>query len=144
MDLDERPANASLVRFLEAGAHPAHSDVSLRDARLDGWELRCHPDLRERLEQVAEPIGLQVDHVRGVPVLIHPNGVAFAAARGTSLVLLRLPPDECADVQRSRWTGDAPDADWVAVEPWLDLPDPEPRQRLSEWVARAFAHAASL
>jgi len=143
--LQALPENASVRRYLEAGAEPASSDHSLANPRLGGWELRCHPDLVERLEEAALAVGIEPAFLYGLPVLIHPDGVAFATARGTSLVLLRLPGDARDGVQRSRWgTEDLDDAAWVDVEPWLDLPGAQPLERLSEWVVRAFEHAATV
>lgn len=85
------------------------------------------------------------DAAFGLPVLVHPNGIAFAVATGTSFVLLRLPVAMRGGLKRSSWDSrDLADPDGVDVEPWLDLPEPEPRLRLAQWISRAFEHAATL
>ena len=144
-DLDPLSANASIARYLEAGAQPASSDWSRSDARLDGWELRCHPDLVERLTQAAAELPVELVYVRGLPVLVHPNGVAFATAAGTSQLLLRLPREMRDGVEAGRWgSGDLGEDEWVGVEPWLDRPGDGPVLALAEWLRRAFDYAGSL
>ena len=144
-DLAPLAANASILRFLEAGAEPASSERSRADPRPHGWELRCHPDLAERLSEAAGALQASLLYSYGLPVLVHPNGVAFAVATGTSFVLLRLPMGEREDLQRSQWDSDGlDDPEWIDVEPWLDLPEPEPRRRLGRWISRAFEYATLL
>jgi hypothetical protein len=136
--------NEAILQFLRAGAQPAKSQFSRSDARLSGWELRCHPDLAERFEEAADRWTTPV-YMYGLPVLVHPNGIAFAVATGTSFVLLRLPRAMRDDLERSNWDPEGlDDPDWVDVEPWLDLPGAEARFRLAQWISRASEHAGSL
>jgi hypothetical protein len=140
-DLPGNEANATLAAFLRAGALRASSDWSRDDPRLDGWELRCHPDLVERLEAASST---PATFVFGLPVLVHANGIAYAAASGTSLVLVRLPAESRADLVRSQWGVPFVDREWVDVEPWLDSPAAEPVGRMRRWLERASEYAASL
>lgn len=144
-ELADSPGNRGIRRFIATGAAQAVSDFSQNKPELGGWELRCHPDLVERLHEAAADLPASSLMVRGLPALVHPNGLAFAVAAGTSFVLLRLPPDMRRDVQRSGGTADvAGDPDWVDVEPWLDLPNPQPTARLGEWMARAHTYAGTV
>ncbi|MGQ0825401.1 MAG: hypothetical protein ACT4OX_10315 [Actinomycetota bacterium] len=77
-------------------------------------ELHCHPDLVERLAVLARPDRPRRVFVDGCPVVHHPSGPPYAAARGTSSLLVRtraapalLTPRPCPF-----------SAEWVAVHPW--------------------------
>lgn len=78
---------------------PADLDEWLRrthDAAPPGWEddppleeLRCHPDLVERLASLVRPLRPHRVFVAGCPVIHHPSGPPFAAAYGTHGLLIR-------------------------------------------------------
>src|SRR5947209_6728075 len=67
------------------------------DHTVDGWapdlaieELHCHPDLVERLSQIARPQrGAARVWVSGCPVVHHPLGAPIACATGTSRLVVR-------------------------------------------------------
>jgi hypothetical protein len=90
---------------------PPELDVWLRREHVvapPGWadgppleQLRCHPDLVERLASLVRPLRPRRVFVAGCPVIHHPSGLPFATAYGTSsLVILE-------------------NAEWVEVDPWL-------------------------
>ena len=144
-ELTDSPGNRGIRRFLATGAAEAVSDFSKNKPELGGWELRCHPDLVERMQEAAADLPASSLMVMGLPAFVHSNGLAFAVAAGTSLVLLRLPPNMRHDVQRAGGASEVSgDPDWVDVEPWLDLPNPRPTARLGEWMARAHTHAGTV
>jgi hypothetical protein len=78
------------------------------DVAPEGWadepplqELRCHPDLVERLGSLVRPLRPRRVFVAGCPVIHHPSGPPFTAALGTSTLLV------------------FEDGDWVEADPWL-------------------------
>jgi len=133
------PANRAVLAVLRerAVARP-HDDPWA----LDGFELHTHPDLQERLDQVAlgQPGGPSVG-LYGVPVLIAAD-VVYAIAGGTSRIYLRIPPGTTRD-EVLRHGGDADSAygpEWVGADAWLsDVPSTAGTQRLASWVAAAAA-----
>lgn len=131
------PANRAVLQVLRdrAIARP-HDDPWA----LDGFELHTHPDLHERLDQVAagQPGGRSVG-LYGVPVLIAAD-VVYAIAAGTSRIHLRIAPGATRD-EVVRHGGDAAPAfgpEWVGADAWLsDLPSAAGTQLLASWVAAA-------
>jgi hypothetical protein len=89
---------------------PAGLDEWLRrthEVAPEGWEddlplddLRCHPDLVERLASLVRPLRARRVFVAGCPVIHHPSGPPFAAAYGTSSLLIR------------------EDDEWIEVDPY--------------------------
>lgn len=81
---------------------------------IDAWELHTHPDLVERVQQLA-PAG-SFRPMYGVPVLVHPGGIIFAYAIGTlGLTVRTLVPVP----ERVRTEAPFPPLDgWIAVDPW--------------------------
>ena len=103
-------ANASLRRFLDAQAVPDHSTWAF-----GGYELHTHPDLLERLEQLA-PRGTEVVPMAGVAVLVVDGRVASGVALGTSTLLVR--SGTPVDGLEPATTIDELTPDWVAVNAW--------------------------
>lgn len=133
------PANRAVLAALRerAVARPLDDPWAL-----DGFELHTHPDLQERLDQVAlgQPGGRSVG-VYGVPVLTA-SDVVYAVADGTSRIYLRIPPGATRD-EVLRHGGD-PDAaygsEWVGADAWLsDVPGAAGERLLASWVAAAAA-----
>jgi hypothetical protein len=61
---------------------------------VDGYEVRTHPDLVDRLrELMAYTPGARFGYVFGTPTLQNPTGEIFATASGTSSLYLRLEGD---------------------------------------------------
>ena len=118
------------------------------DHEVAGWapeppldELRCHPDLVERLEQAARPVrGSALVWVRGGPVIHHRAGPPIAFARGTSLLVVRsaLPPGALATSARTVGL----DASWVHLDPWAaDVAFAHTLELLRMHVRRAYDYA---
>jgi hypothetical protein len=142
--LDDRAENASLLAYLRSRAVvPTPAQPSPWD--LDEYELHTHPDLTERLLLVAEGVPHRLVPCYGVPVLVHPNGVAFAVGYSLNHLLLRLPvvPD---DVElREPLPGFPPDPSWHPVDAWqTELVTAEGIARLRAWCRRAFDEAERL
>jgi len=132
-------ANAALEDYLRAG------------------ELGCHPDLELRLRELGES---EPDPKFAIPVLTHPNGVAFAFAGGTSILGLRVPESLRPEVLDAPGTGrhqlaDLHDwnlrlaellgPDWAAVDPWpIDVRTEAGTRQLREWARAAYDYAGTL
>ncbi|WP_460073760.1 hypothetical protein [Streptomyces sp. YKOK-I1] len=129
----EHPRNAALLGFLRAqGSRPSGPD----DHVLGGWQLHTHPDLLERLAQLAPHAPLHAAY--GVPILAY-AGIAAAAGLGTSTLLLRLPAAP-ADLEAGTPFPDLVDDGWRAVDAWQSaLPSAEGNRRLSGAVRGALA-----
>ncbi len=109
-------------------------------------DLRCHPDLCERLHTLAEdlPAG-RFRYLCGFPILVHDNGVVFAVAAGTTWMALRIPDGGHGAVERTRWGTRGIGADWVDADPWLpDLPADVGFRRALGWARAAYAYAEGL
>ena len=80
-------------------------------------ELHCHPDLVERLAELGRALrDVRRTFVGGCPVLHHPHGAPFAAAFGTSGMVVRTHERLGVLDPRVRTT-DLPDG-WSDVDPW--------------------------
>ena len=107
--------------------------------------LRCHPDLCDRLEAIAEGLDAHLRYLGGLPVLVHANDVIFAVAAGTSWISLRLPPSGHSAIIRSAWGRRRLEGEWVDVDPWLsDLVSRDGVRRLQGWCRASSAYAGSL
>ena len=138
--LSREPGNAAVIAHLEAAVGPvraAPDDLW----QLDGYQLRTHPDLTERFEEVARGAGGRRAAAAGVPLLLDADGCIVAYALGTSRIALRLPQ-----------VGDEPALDprpvdglqgWTSVDAWLSsLSGPRGTDVLRELVGRAVARSA--
>jgi hypothetical protein len=132
------PANAALIEYLGAEPHG------------------CHPDLEQRLRDIGDG---DPDPSFPIPVLVHPNGVAYAFAGGTSTLALRVPESVRPEVLDAPGTGrhqladlhewnlrfaERLGADWVAVDPWpIDVKTEAGTQQLRAWARAAYDYAAT-
>ena len=109
-------------------------------------DLRCHPDLVARLESSAVGLdGVRLRYVVGLPLLLHPNGVAFAVAGGTAWMALRLPTVGHGAVVHTEWGRRGLEGDWTDADPWLtDMPAHEGTGRLRGWARASYGHAAEV
>ena len=131
-------ANTALVEYLSAG------------------ELGCHPDLELRLREIGDR---EPDAAFAIPVLVHPNGVAYAFAGGTFILALRIPESLRAEVLDAPGTGRAQladlhewnlrfaegiGADWIAVDPWpIEVRTEAGTEQLQAWARAAYDYAAT-
>lgn len=86
MVLSECAANAELLAYLRSSAQPATGKPW---ADLDGFELHTHPDLIERLGELAGSPRAVVAFFGVVGIVV--KGLAAVVALGTDILLLRLP-----------------------------------------------------
>jgi hypothetical protein len=123
--------------------------VASDDHQVEGWapepsldELQCHPDLVERLAEIARPLrfGVRV-FVAGCPVLHHPGGSPIACASGTRVLLVR--SGQPAGALVSDWAVPHElDASWVSLDPWAtDVTFTRTVGLLREHMRRAYDHA---
>jgi hypothetical protein len=93
------------------------------DVGADGWDpepaldaLHCHPDLIERLTQIARPVrGTRRAFVAGCPVITS-SSHAIAAARGTSWFVVR--SDRPAGALKTTTDTAGLGPAWQALDPW--------------------------
>jgi len=131
--IEVRPENGAILERLREAAEPATSEY-----RLGAWELHAHPDLCERLDDVA-PGGRRVE-VYGLPGRASQSGVLYVVARGTSGILLRLPTGPARDAVLANGGAVASDigSDWVRADAWLtDIPSAAGRELLAGWIEAA-------
>lgn len=114
--------------------------------RLAADQLRCHPDLCDRLHSMGTSLpGTQHRYVAGLCVLVHANGVIWAVGGGTTWMSLRLPRHAHSAVVRSDWGQRGLDGEWIDVDPWMtDIEAHEGARRLRGWCRAAYEHAAEL
>jgi hypothetical protein len=132
----DHPANEELLEFLEGQAEPSAS------MDLDGFELHAHPDVCERLVELAGeldevPAGWHA--VFGVPALVTAGGAIYAFAIGSGGIGVRL-PREHVHHHLNRHDIDLPG--WTVLDAWqTQLPGRIAGERLRETLLAA--HAAS-
>ena len=123
-------------------------------------KLGVHPDLAERLREIGEGVGASPLRIGEGAALVHPNGLGYAIAHGTSSLALRLPPaihaeaalapgsatDNAAEQrERTLILEEAVGPDWVAVDPWpLELSADDGVEQLRRWCRAAHAYVATL
>lgn len=134
----ESTLNRDVLTYLRSQARAGTGDMYV----VDGWQLHVHPDLWERLGDIA---GSQeaVVPLYGVAVILVDSTIA-ALAEGTSTLLLRLPtrPDE---IEPGHWVEPLCKAGWQTVSPWVsDLPAPVGLARLAALLQQACEHTAQL
>src|SRR5215469_5936969 len=83
-ELPDLPQNASLLDFLRSQASPPSGPGGYA---LDAWQLHTHPDLMDRLCELAP--GWPLAAAYGVPLLAR-DGVAAVVALGTSWLVARI------------------------------------------------------
>ncbi|MFF1872681.1 hypothetical protein [Kitasatospora herbaricolor] len=138
--LPDLPQNAVLLDLLrEQGVPQEHGDYVY-----EGWELHTHPDLVERLEDLAPRWPVLATF--GVPVLAA-KGIAAVVAQGMSTLLVRLPeaPPELLKPAAPCPPLTDPGGGWYTVCPWQsELRSAESERLLSLLVQQALSYAASL
>jgi hypothetical protein len=133
--------NRAVLSVLSRGAVSRPADDPWA---LDGFELDTHPDLCERLDQLAVgKLGGGSIGLDGVPALVE-GSVIYAVARGTSRIDLRIPSGP--SLAEALEHGGEPAADfgtgWICVDAWLtDLPSVKGAALLRSWVAAAAGMA---
>ena len=109
-------------------------------------DLRCHPDLCDRLHTLGEDLpDAHFRYLCGFPILVHDNGVVFAVAAGTTWMALRIPDGGHGAVERTTWGPRGLGSEWVDADPWL--PDTPPHiglRRVRGWARAAYDHADRL
>jgi hypothetical protein len=139
MVLAESKANANLLAYLRSSAQPA---TGRRWADLDGFELHTHPDLIERLSELAGSPRAVVPFYGVVAIVV--KGVAAVVAIGTDTLLLRLParPEGVwfePPVEPMCGNG------WYAVSAWHGHhPATDGPSRLASLIHAAHQHASDL
>jgi hypothetical protein len=117
---------------------------------VNGWEpeppldeMRCHPDLVERLTQISRPIrGVKRAWVDGCPVVHHTSGAPIACASGTGWLVVRSgrPAGALTPTWHVTALGDA----WVDLDPWAaDVTFAQTIEMLRAHVRAAFDRAGS-
>ncbi|MDH6130490.1 hypothetical protein [Kitasatospora sp. GP82] len=138
--LPDLPQNTLLLDLLrEQGVPQEHGDFAY-----EGWELHTHPDLVERLEELAPHWPVLATF--GMPVLAA-KGIAAVVARGMGMLLVRLPeaPPELLKPAAPCPPLTDPGRGWYTVCPWQsELRSAESKRLLSLLVQHALSYTASL
>lgn len=140
LELPDLPQNGLLLGFLRGQASPPK--LGRADA-LGEWELHTHPDLMERLCELAP--GWPLTAAYGVPILAC-EGVAAVVALGTDWLAVRidrLPVGIKTLEPAPAWTFAG--GDWHIVDPWQgQLSSADGTRVLRGLVGGALSYAASL
>jgi len=139
------PPNAGILDWLVRQSESPPRRVAPK-RRIAEQDLRCHPDLVERLESSAHGLpGTRMRYLLGFPVLLHPNEIVFGIAAGTTWMAFRLPELGQRAVIPSQWGNRGLGPEWVDVDPWLsDLPLHDGTSRVRGWSRAAYARATEL
>jgi len=107
---------------------------------IDAFVLHAHPDLCERLLDVAEGIeGASTFGVFGLPCLVDRGRVLRAFARGTSSLWLRLAASTRGELGPDEaWPATELGPDWVRIDAWQTV---RPSAEGTAWVRRLAAAA---
>jgi hypothetical protein len=134
------PQNRALLDLLrKQGVAQVHGAYAY-----EGWELHTHPDLVERLEDLAPRWPVLATF--GMPVL-GAKGIAAVVAWGMGMLLVRLPeaPPEPLEPAGPCPPLTDPGQGWHSVCPWQsELCSAESKRLLSLLVQHALSYAASL
>jgi hypothetical protein len=139
------PENAAIGNWLREQTQRPRGRLHARRS-IPPASLRCHPDLCERIEALANGLtGARLRYVGGFPVLIHPGGVVFAVGAGSTWLALRLPAHVHNAVLRGDWGPRGLREEWIDIDPWLsDLSRHDALRRLRGWTLAAYEHAGEL
>jgi len=100
---------------------------------VDGYALSTHPDLCERVEELAACVGGRFGYVYGRPAVATEGGVMVAFGAGTHIFCLRVPREECGSLVVTRRDEPAKQPllrqkqlelealvarEWTRVDPW--------------------------
>jgi hypothetical protein len=132
-DLEAVPENRLILASLRRTAEPAQSEY-----RLGAFEQHAHPDICERLDQVAR--GGRSVGAYGLCARAARGGVLFALGMGTSSIALRLPDGPAREAVLSSGGRLDPDLgpDWVLADAWLStLSGADGTALLAAWVEAA-------
>ena len=140
LELPDLPPNAALLDFLREQATPPSGPD---DYRLGAWQLHTHPDLIDRLRDLAP--GWPVTAAYGVAILAR-EGIAAVVALGTDYLVVRadhLPAGVDTENPAPQWSFAR--GSWHVISPLQSqLTGAEAERILGEMVSAALAHAASL
>src|SRR5215469_10272712 len=141
LELPDLPQNGSLLGFLRGQVSPPSGPG--RAYALGDWELHTHPDLMDRLCELAP--GWPLTAAYGVPLLAS-EGVAAVVALGTGWLAVRidrLPASVMTLESAPAWTFAG--GDWYIVDPWQgQLSAADGTRVLRGLVSGALSYAASL
>lgn len=135
-------ANAAMLDYLRAHSGPRTSRTA-SPWDIDGFELHSHPDLSERLDELAAgvPGGNRFRGVYGYAALIDDRDVLRVVALGNAGLAMRIEdPGVRADIAaNSRFSWESVEG-WIGADPWpVDLPLEEGTTRVRSWLKAAFA-----
>ncbi|MFD8804610.1 hypothetical protein [Streptomyces sp. NPDC059597] len=137
--LPDLPQNTALLALLRQQGTPQERGAYA----YEGWELHTHPDLVERLEDLAPRWPVLATF--GVPVLAA-KGIAAVVALGTSSLLVRLPGVPAEPLERAEPCPPLtdPGQGWYSLRPWQSELPSESQRLLSLQIQHALSYAASL
>ncbi|MFF2348247.1 hypothetical protein ACFVVL_00570 [Kitasatospora sp. NPDC058115] len=134
----DAPENRALIAHLREQATPPDGPG---DFTLGPWQLHTHPDLCDRLSELAPRH--PVEGLYGMPVLTF-EGVAAVVAAGLDTLLVRLPalPE---GIEPARPRPPLTDGEWRAVKAYpSNCTGAEGTARLTALIREALVHARDL
>ncbi|MET4644499.1 hypothetical protein ABZY10_31540 [Streptomyces sp. NPDC006539] len=138
--LPDLPQNTALLDLLRQQGVPQERGAYV----YEGWELHTHPDLVERLEDLAPKWPVLATF--GMPVLAA-KGIAAVVAWSMGMLLMRLPeaPAEPLEPAEPCPPLTDPGHGWYSLCPWQsELPSAESKRLLALLIQHALSYAASL
>lgn len=132
------PRNRAALGYLETQrvASPHTNGLWVKG----GYSLSTHPDLCERLRELAG--SARFEYLYGRPVLLAANGVIVAFAAGTNILCVRAPR---AGIDPRLVVDEPPDLgpEWTRVDPWtVAVPRAEGLAALADLIRRAVENEA--
>ncbi|MFI5808501.1 hypothetical protein [Streptomyces sp. NPDC051561] len=138
--LPDLPQNKALLDLLRQQGVPQERGAY----GYEGWEVHTHPDLVERLGDLAPQWPVLAAY--GMPVLAS-KGIAAVVARSMGILLVRLPvaPAEPLEPVEPWPPLTDPGRGWYSLCPWQsELPSAESKRLLTLLIRHALLYAASL
>lgn len=138
--LPDLPQNTALLNLLRQQAVPQERGAYV----YEGWELHTHPDLVERLEDLAPQWPVLATF--GMPVLAA-KGIAAVVAFSMGILLVRLPEAPAGPLKPAKPCPPLmdPGQGWYSLCPWQSkLPSTESKRLLTLLIQHALSYAASL